>query len=208
MITEYENEPVPGLPAKLPPGESILWQGAPDWRALAREAFHVRAVAVYFAVLIVWGLAAGNVRGAAITLGLAIAAIVLLHILAWLTARATLYTITERRIVMRFGVALPMCINLPMVAVSAASLNLRDDGNGDIALALTQRQRAGFLMLWPHARPWKLGAPEPMLRALPDAQSVATLLTEAMAAAVPGGQRATATNEAAPMAAAPRAITA
>ena len=51
-MTEYENEPIPGLPGRLPPGERILWQGSPEWRALARTAFHTRLVAGYFAALV------------------------------------------------------------------------------------------------------------------------------------------------------------
>jgi len=35
-LGEYEYEPVPGLPQRLPQGERILWQGAPDWQTLAR----------------------------------------------------------------------------------------------------------------------------------------------------------------------------
>ena len=56
-MTEYEVEPIPGLPGLLPPGEQILWQGSPDGRALARSAFHVRIVAGYFAILSAWALA-------------------------------------------------------------------------------------------------------------------------------------------------------
>ena len=38
----------------LEPGERILWQGVPDWRLLAIQVFHVRAIAIYFAVLLGW----------------------------------------------------------------------------------------------------------------------------------------------------------
>ena len=48
---EHEFEAAPGLPERLPAGERILWQGAPDWRALALHAFHVRKLAIYFAAM-------------------------------------------------------------------------------------------------------------------------------------------------------------
>ena len=51
---EHEFEAAHGLPEPLPPGEKLLWQGAPDWRTLAREALHVRKVAAYFGVLVIW----------------------------------------------------------------------------------------------------------------------------------------------------------
>jgi hypothetical protein len=41
----------------------------------------------------------------------------------------------------------------------------------------------GYLNLWPHARPWRMKHPEPMLRSVPDAAAVARLLVEAWSAA-------------------------
>ena len=40
-ITEYESEPIPGLPEQLPQGEKILWQGAPKWQSFAKHVFHI-----------------------------------------------------------------------------------------------------------------------------------------------------------------------
>ena len=39
---EHEFEAALGLPEPLPRGERLLWQGAPDWRVMAREAMHLR----------------------------------------------------------------------------------------------------------------------------------------------------------------------
>ena len=58
-MMEHDYEPVPGLPERLPEGETILWQGAPMAQSFARYAFHIRAVAAYFALLAVWHLADG-----------------------------------------------------------------------------------------------------------------------------------------------------
>jgi hypothetical protein len=49
---EHEWEVAPGLPSALPPGERVVWQGPPDWRSLAVHAFHVRKIAVYFALML------------------------------------------------------------------------------------------------------------------------------------------------------------
>jgi hypothetical protein len=191
MITEYEHEAVPGLPGRLPPGERIVWQGAPDWRALARTAFHTRGVAIYFAVLtaIALGFAVtgGGLSGVAMTAGLGVVGVALLHLLAWGTARTTIYTLTDRRIVLRIGMALPKCINLPLVGVGAVELKLNADGTGDVPLAITQRQRLGYAVLWPHARPWHLAKPQPMLRAVPDAASVGALIARHCLALQPDG---------------------
>jgi Bacterial PH domain len=189
VSAEYEIEPIRGLPGDLPEGEHILWQGTPSWRRLARDAFKTRWVAGYFAALLLWAAVDGNASGFAMTLLVGAAGVALLHVLAWLAARATVYTITNRRVVFRFGIALPKCVNLPMSAIAGAGLKRNADGTGDIPLALSGAHRLGYVQFWPHTRPWKVTAPEPMMRALPDVASVAALLSNALLAAVPDGRR-------------------
>jgi Bacterial PH domain len=179
MITEYDIEPVPGLPGRLPPGETMLWQGSPDWKRLALSAFHARGVALYFAALIVFGAVQGAWTGVGLTLIAALAGLGLIALGAWGAARTTLYTITNKRVVLRIGIALPKCINLPLSLIESADLRLHNDGTGDVPLRVTGAQRVGYLALWPHARPWKLTTPQPMLRCVPDAQTVAATLTRA-----------------------------
>ena len=197
-MSEYDHEPVRGLPAPLPPGEHILWQGSPGWRPMARRAFHVRLVAIYFGVLIAWRVlialteaqpldvaAAGVGRIAAV----AVLGTGLLALLGWLSARSTVYTLTNRRVVLRIGIALPQCINLPLTAIETAGLAVFAEGDGDLPLTLKGPSRLSYLQLWPHARAWRIGKPQPMLRAVPDAANVARLLTDALLAAVPDGRR-------------------
>jgi hypothetical protein len=189
---EHDHEPVRGLPAYLPPGEQILWQGAPAWRGLARRAFHLRKVALYCAAMLLWRgwveLADGaSAAGAALAMlklaPVALAAIAVLAALGWLYARATVYTITSRRVVLRIGVALPITINIPFAIIGSADLRRHGDGTGDLALGLAGSGRIAWLHLWPHARPWHLARPQPMLRALPEAERAAALLAAALAAA-------------------------
>jgi hypothetical protein len=190
-MNEHDYEPVPGLPAPLPEGETILWQGAPDWRTLARRAMRVRVVAGYFVLLAVWGvtgrLSSGmpvsEVALSTLRLGtLGVVAIALLVLFAWLVARTTLYTITTRRVVMRFGIALPITIQIPFRMIESAGLHVWPDGTGDIATTLTAGGRIGYMVMWPHARPWKLTKAQPALRGVPDAAAVALILGRALAA--------------------------
>jgi hypothetical protein len=189
---EYDaGEPIRGLPALLPPGETILWQGAPAFEPLARQAMHVRKLAVYFAILAVWGVVSRLSAGssvAAVALAIlkfaALAAVAegLFALLAYLVARTTVYTITSRRVVIRYGIALPITVQIPFGVIAAAGLLQFRDGAGDISLALQGEGRFAYLMLWPHARPWRFARAEPSLRAVPDAASVAALLGRALAA--------------------------
>ena len=193
-----------GLPGPLPAGETMLWQGAPSGAVLARRVLHVRKIAVYFLVLALWcGVSAcisGSPRLWYSTVTLLILggiATGLLSIFAWLIARTTVYTLTDQRVVLRIGVALSMSINLPFCSVDSASVRLYPDGSGDIPLLLNGPNRMGITLLWPHVRPWRLRQVQPMLRGVPDAKRVATLLSRGLAASA--GQ----TVPAAPMPAAP-----
>ena len=185
---DFAFEASPGIPAPLPPGERVLWQGSPAWRALARGAFHVRAVALWFVALaaleLLWAFGSGgtgtlvpNLVRTALLGGLAVA---ILATLAWLNARVTIYTVTDRRVLIRLGVALEVTLNLPFAEIDAASLRVGPNGVGDIPLAVAHTRGVGYLVLWPHARPWRFARPEPMLRAVPDAERVARLLGTAM----------------------------
>lgn len=188
-MKEHDLEPVPGLPEPLPPGEEMLWQGTPRWTSLARRAFHVWKVTLYFAVIIVWqglaALAAGQtmaeaVVGALWILVLAFGAIGCLAGLAWVMARATIYTITSRRVVMRFGVALPMIVNFPFAQIRSAQMKRHLDGTGDIPLIMDDGARVSYLLMWPHVRPWRFSKPQPMLRTIPDVTAVADILSNAL----------------------------
>ncbi|MBK1721673.1 photosynthetic complex putative assembly protein PuhB [Thiocystis violacea] len=188
-MKEYDFEPIKGLPEQLPPGEELLWQGAPRWGALARRAFHVRKIAIYFVVLEVlaiavdWsdGLSMASVLSSLswmlVLAGVSIGALVLL---AWAMARSSVYTITSQRLVMRIGVALPMMMNLPFKQIRSADLRVYEDGTGDIPLLLASSAKPSYMIFWPHARPWHFSPPQPMLRAIPDAAKVAAILAGAL----------------------------
>jgi Bacterial PH domain len=177
---------------RLPAGEKMLWQGQPQWQGLALHAFHVRAVALYFVVLLVWRVLQGVIAGdSAWTMTVAAAWLLvpcgaacgILALLAWLSSRTTQYTITNKRVIMQFGMALPITLNLPFSKIGSAALRLYADGSGDIPLATSGKDRVAFLMLWPHVRPWRATQTEPMLRSIKDARGVSEILARAVVAA-------------------------
>lgn len=188
---DFEFEPIRGLPALLPSGERLLWQGGPDWKHLAIRAYHVRKVALYFSVLVLWRIGVGinsdhSASAIALSCGFLLilggVAIAVLSLLAYLTCRATVYSITSRRLLLRHGVAVPMTLNVPFAVIESANLKLFSDRAGDIAISVAETQRVGFLITWPHLRPGFLTRPQPSFRALCDAGHVATILAQALAA--------------------------
>lgn len=192
---EHEFEAAPGLPEPLPRGERMLWQGAPDWKRLAIHAFHVRKLAVYFAAMLAvqWLYLLGEPQAALLrplltSVVMATLALALLSATAWFSARSTLYTLTDRRVIMRVGIVLTLTFNLPLRQISGASFRPHAGGTGDIAIALKGEDRIAWLNLWPHARPWQLKRPEPSLRCLPEAAAVAARLQAAWQRANPAEQ--------------------
>jgi hypothetical protein len=196
-MQEHDFEPIQGLPEDLPEGEILLWQGSPDWKLFAYRGLHIRALAPYFLIILIWnwaamisdGVGAGDMAVSMLTLCLAAgAALGLISIFAWATARTTIYSITNRRIVMRYGLALPIIINLPFRMIDAVDLKvLVDDpqgaGIGDVAVKIASSERLAYLVLWPHAKPFALSNAMPMFRAIPNAQKVANLLVDALVTA-------------------------
>lgn len=190
MSDEFEHEPVPGLPEHLPEGEKLLWQGSPDWLAVARHVMHVRGIVIYFLLLAAWsggstytdGAGAQEAWASALRTVLAgVFTVGAATLIAWLIGRTTVYTITSKRVAMRYGVALPMRVNLPFSKVSSADLLMRRNGVGEIALTISGPQPLAYWHLWPHARPWHLGKAAPMLRCVPNAEAVADMLARAVA---------------------------
>jgi hypothetical protein len=186
---DFAIEAIPGLPGDLPAGEKLLWQGKPDWRGIAIDVLHVRKVALYFALVAAWG-GVGAVRsgGGLAELGPAVAgpgaaavcALALLCGLALAMSRSTIYSITTARVVLRIGVALPISVNLPFAQVQSAALRERAGARGELLLELQPGERVGYVVLWPHVRPWRYSRPQPLLRALPDARAAARILSDAL----------------------------
>jgi len=184
---DFHVEPVRGLPETPPEGEHIIWQGAPHWLALARDALNLYWVAGYFVALAVWrGLVLADRGGWALGLKatipyllMGVVACLLLMLLSYVLAKTTVYTITNQRVAMRIGAALTVTLNIPFTMIRSADLAQRPDGTGTIVLDLMGETRLSYLVCWPHVRPWKMSRTQPALRAIPDVEKVAKILGEA-----------------------------
>ena len=185
---EHEFEPQYGLPERLPSDERILWQGSPDAKALVVSAFHMRKLAIYFSLLTLvcaWpALESGEGPWAVLAaikwiVPLAVVAMGSVWLLALMTAKTTVYTLTNKRVVMRLGIVLTVTFNLPLKRVSAADVKDLPDDFGDISLTLTGDDHIAWVHLWPSVRPWRISKTEPTLRAVPDARAVAAQLRDA-----------------------------
>ena len=105
------------------------------------------------------------------------------------------------RLPAELGLALPLAVLLGTMGVlnsMARTLEITAMRASGVSLM----RMLGYLMLWPHARPFRLAKPQPMLRALADAAEAAAILAKAAAAITPVQQR----SEAASAAPAPRPV--
>jgi len=185
---EYEFEPQFGLPERLPSDEFIVWQGSPDIGALAASAFHVKKLVIYFILLMVacaWPALESGAGAMAVLQAikwiapLSLLGLASVWLVAYMTSRATVYTLTNKRVVMRLGIVLTVTFNLPLKQIASSDVRMLESGFGDITLALQGSDRIAWVHLWPSVRPWRISKPEPTLRAISDVQEVAVKLRDA-----------------------------
>ena len=182
---DIRPEPVRGLPELLPPGERMMWQGAPSPWHLTAQALKARWVIGWCALLALWrggaALADGTAAEAAQVVAtyavIGAAAVAVLYACGYVMAKSTVYTLTNRRVVMRIGAALTVTLQMPFSRIGSADLALGRGGTGTISFDPIGDGKLGTLALWPHCRPWAKRA-QPAFRAIPDAAAVAELVGE------------------------------
>lgn len=184
---EHDAEPVPGLPGRLPDGEYIVWQGKPDTNIVMTRLLRARWIAGYFALAAAWSLAVGinNQDVAWQLLGrisfIAVAALIVFALM-WLYARAvaktSLYTITNKRLVMRIGIALSASFNLPFKQIAGADFRQGADHAGDLALTLRPGHGLSGSVFFPHQRGGLWRKLSPQLICLEDIKAVADILAQ------------------------------
>ncbi len=177
---------------RLAPGEEIVWRKSPSWAGIARDVFHIRGLAAYFGLLFAldayqaWGKGlpvAKAVHDSVPLLFITVLTLAFVGAIAWFSSRTTRYTITDRRVILNYGIAMPATLSLPFAQIVTTSVSVNRDHTGDIALALRDSNHMPFLKLWPLARPWYVTKPQPMLRRVPQAALVGCLLVRRLQAA-------------------------
>ena len=190
---DFAFEPIAGLPSKLPEDEVILWRGTPEKWRLGHRVFATRWIAAFFVVLAVSSIFSGLNHGAAsvqivttfFTL-LFVGALVIgfAALFGWLVAVNTVYTITDKRVVIRHGVTMPMAVNVPFSKIATAATKVYDDGSGDVSVSLLDGNRVNVFAIWPHHRPWSWQGATPAMKSVPEASKVAQILHDALVAYV------------------------
>lgn len=192
-MSEIRVKPLRPLPEPLPEDERVLWQHSPAWLPYARRVFQLYKIGLYFAVIVGWVAISAYLdasqwsallRSLSWSVPPVLGVLILLGLFAWFYARATVYTITTRRIIVQSGLAVPSSVNLPFKKISSADMKTYGDATGDIELK-TSGPRLLYSMLWPNVRLLRLNRPTPVLRAIDQPARVAEILGQALAADQP-----------------------
>ena len=186
---------LPGVGEPLPAGERVRWVGRPDAASLARRVLHVRGLTVYFVLLtaatllVRWRMVGAPLAAldALTVLGMGAAVLAFARVYAAVVARSTLYAVTDRRVVIRAGIAIPAVLNIPLDRITSVDVRRARDGAGDVEVTLGDHARIAYLLLWPHARPWYLNHPRPTFRGVRDVEAAALALANAVRAIQPAG---------------------
>jgi hypothetical protein len=182
---------IKGIPHPLPPGESVMWEGAPTTRAVATHVFHWRLFAAYFAaMLLLWVVTTEStvgsqefVAGLGLRVGLSVIVLGIVYALSRLVATTSWYAITSHRVVLRLGMVFPMSINVPFSILESAGVARFKDGTGQVLLTLNKANRVAYIALWPHCHVWRFANPQPLLRGLTEPARVGEILATAVAQA-------------------------
>jgi len=190
---DFDFEPVEGLPEVLPDGETVLWRGSPEKWRIGHRALHSGVVFGVFAILAVSSLFSSlTAEATAFQKGMQFLSILLAGgayvglaaMMGWLIAINTVYTITDKRLVIRHGITMPMAINVPFAKVANAQLKVGADGVGDVAVSLLDGNHVSLFAIWPHNRPWSWQGAAPAMKCIAEADKVARILHDALVAEV------------------------
>jgi hypothetical protein len=149
---DFAFEPIRGLPERPPEGEVILWQGQPNWLRLSIDSLNVWWVLGYFIFLFVWRFISVSdlmpIYQAVLVslpfLALALIVTLLLMLVGYIQANATVYTITNKRVVMRIGAALTVTLNLPFTEIENAAIASGSKDFGTIVIDTKQTTKFSF----------------------------------------------------------------
>jgi hypothetical protein len=181
----HEFEPTFGFPESLPTSEKVLWQGSPCAWLIAKRIFFLPHLFFYF---LMFSCLALTVNSDVLTLkdlfvkflsymSLGMVAIFILLAISFLISSTTMYSITDKRVVMRIGIVLNLSLNIPFSKIETAELKAYPDKSGDISLNLVPDNKIAYLHLWPHCRPWFFSSPRPRLSCLKNVEVIASCLT-------------------------------
>ena len=170
----------------IPSGEKIFWNGKPNWKSFGYHAFGVKYFSIYFFVCALYAVSQIDAIfsfGAFFTkfipyLISGILAGTILLLLSYFSARHTCYVITEKRIVIRTGVALVFLLNMPFKNILSIDMKTLAQGRGNVIFKVQSKKRIPYLSCWPSVKSGSFFEPIPAFRSIRDIEKIGQIISE------------------------------
>lgn len=168
----------------IPSGEEIHWYGRPDWKSLGYCCYGIKYLIIYLLLSVLYtfvkmpvefSLAAFVNHYIPYMLSGTVAGIIL-FILAFASAKHTCYVITDKRIVIRTGIALVFLLNLPFKNILSIDRQRLKNTRGNLAFTIQSKKRIPYFSCWPSVRGGSVLNPVPAFRSILDVQEIERLV--------------------------------
>ena len=186
-MAEHSQSLPSDVVSAIPPEEKVLWSGRPEWKALAYHSFGLKYLVFYLIFAALYCLAeldGAIVFGLLLTKFLpycfsGILAGLVLTGLAYFQALNTAYVVTEKRIVIRSGVALVFLLNAPFKKISSIDKQILKNSLGNFSFTTNSKRRIPFLSCWPSVKPWSFIEPKPAFKCIANADKIEEIILNA-----------------------------
>ena len=170
----------------IPDGEEIYWHGQPDWRSLGYHAFGCKYLVLYFIISAFYAVSQIKMNfsfnaffGQYVTFVISgVVAGAILFLLAYVAARHTCYVITEKRVVIRTGIALVFLLNVPLKNIISIDKQSLWHGRGNLSFKSRSKKRIPYLSCWPSVKSGSLLEPIPIFRSILNIEEIGNLVGE------------------------------
>ena len=179
-----------GLPEEvgksIPLDEKVYWNGKPNWRSFGYHSFGLKYFSIYFFVSALYAVSqidssfsfgAFFIKYTPYLISGILAGNILL-LLAYISARHTCYVITQKRIVIRTGVALVFLLNMPFKNILSIDMKALARGRGNVIFKVQSKKRIPYLSCWPSVKSGSFLEPIPAFRSIRDIEKVGQIISE------------------------------
>ena len=170
----------------IPEGEIVCWVGRPYWISLGFNVFGIKYLLLYFIISAFYAISQIELVfsfrafiGEYISFIISgIIASVILFLLAYFAAQHTCYVITEKRLVIRTGIALVFLLNVPLKNVISIDKQSLFRGYGNLSFKPQSKKRIPYSSCWPSVRGSSFLKPIPTFRSIANIEEIGRIVGE------------------------------
>ena len=168
----------------IPKGERVCWTGKPNWISFGFHAFGIKYILIYFIVSAFYAISQIElVFSFKAFIGEYISFVVsgmiaslILFMLSYFSAQHTYYVITEKRLVIRTGIALVFLLNVPLKNVISIDKQSLFYGYGNLSFKPQSKKRIPYFSCWPSVRRGSFLNPVPTFRSIANIEQIGKIV--------------------------------